>query len=71
MLRLRFIAGGRVFAAMGRYLAEEAALNKVHLSPVTLHSCLRALFTALSCMQSQSAHDAAHIAVGVAIPCMH
>ncbi|CAL5220041.1 g1988 [Coccomyxa viridis] len=28
MLRLRFIAGGRVFAAMGRYLAEEAALNK-------------------------------------------
>lgn len=30
MLRLRFIAGGRVFAAMGRYLAEEAALNKVY-----------------------------------------
>ena len=30
MLRLRFIAGGRVFAAMGRYLAEEAALNKVN-----------------------------------------
>lgn len=31
MVRLRFIAGGRVFAAMGRYLAEEAELNKVTL----------------------------------------
>lgn len=35
MLRLRFIAGGRVFAAMGRYLAEEAALNKVLVSPAS------------------------------------
>lgn len=29
MVRLRFIAGGRIFAAMRRYLTEEAALNKV------------------------------------------
>ena len=28
MVRLRFIAGGRVFAAMGRFLAQEGDLNK-------------------------------------------
>ena len=28
MVRLRFIAGGRVTAAMGRFLAQEGDLNK-------------------------------------------
>ena len=33
MVRLRFIAGGRVTAAMGRFLAQEGDLNKASTPP--------------------------------------
>ena len=52
MLRLRFIAGGRVFGAMGRYLAEEAALNKVKCSHALRHLSQGQQLSALQASQS-------------------
>ena len=56
MLRLRFVAGGRVFAAMGRYLAGEAALNKVcrHTLPA-----LRLLFSLVH-IAGSTEHEPSH-----------
>ena len=35
MVRLRFVAGGRVLSAMSRFLLEEASLNKASLGVIT------------------------------------
>ena len=45
MVRLRFVAGGRVTAAMGRHLAAEADLNKASAQALTL-GCTDSLLAA-------------------------
>ena len=54
MVRLRFIAGGRVTAAMGRFLTQEGDLNKAS-APVSAWppttACLMQCMPAFHCFQ--------------------